>query len=177
MNADELRDIPGYEGRYAASRGGRIWSHQRRCWLKPWLSGSRGKQYEQVAVSGARFKVHRLVALAWVSNPRGAPQVNHLDGIKTHNAASNLEWCTASENTLHAVRAGLLQPKPPFRPFAKGNRFGAKLDAEKVAVIKARLAAGETGKSLSAEYRVTQPNISAIKRGITWSDVAAAELA
>jgi hypothetical protein len=54
-----------------------------------------------------QMRVHRLVALAWIPNPHGLPEINHLDGVKANNDASNLEWCTTLENLQHARRMGL----------------------------------------------------------------------
>jgi len=56
------------------------------------------------------FYVHRIVAECFVENKDKKPEVNHIDGDKSNNKSSNLEWCTSSENQLHAFKSGLQKP-------------------------------------------------------------------
>ena len=65
--------------------------------------------YIELNVNGVAtyHRVHRLIALTHVPNPLGKPFVNHIDGDKRNNHASNLEWVTGTENNLHAVSIGV----------------------------------------------------------------------
>ena len=54
-----------------------------------------------------RYRLNRLVAYEFISNPENLPIVNHIDGNKINNNIKNLEWCTAQENTIHADITGL----------------------------------------------------------------------
>ena len=57
------------------------------------------------------LRIHRLVAQAFIPNPLGKPEVNHINAIKWDNRASNLEWVTGEENRRHAEKMGLKIPK------------------------------------------------------------------
>ena len=51
-----------------------------------------------------KYRVHRLVAEAFIPNPNGCPEVNHIDGNKANNSFSNLEWVTSIQNQEHEIK-------------------------------------------------------------------------
>lgn len=75
--------------------------------------------------NGKTFKVHRLVALAYLDNPERLPQVNHLDGNKSNNSVSNLAWCTNLDNMRHAIETGLQTGSSQFKQKYSASEFRA----------------------------------------------------
>ncbi len=66
--------------------------------------GSRRKGgYREISIKRKQYLVHRLICLGFYPNDNSRSlQVNHKDGNKSNNNISNLEWCTASQNSKHA---------------------------------------------------------------------------
>lgn len=100
-----MRDIKGYEGLYAATEDGRIWSYRSKKFLKP---GTDGKGYKLVILCKDKkrktYRIHRLVAETFLPNPANLPQINHIDENKANNALSNLEWISLKDNINFGTR-------------------------------------------------------------------------
>lgn len=100
-----MRDVVGYEGLYAITSCGRVYSYRAKKFLKP--QEAKGN-YLQVCLyknhNRKWYYIHRLVAEAYIPNPLNLPCVNHIDERKTNNALLNLEWVTYEENNNFGTR-------------------------------------------------------------------------
>lgn len=102
-----MRDIKGFEGLYAATEEGQIWSYKSQKFLKP---ADNGCGYLMVGLrkNGERHpkKIHRLIAETFLPNPEELSDVNHKDQNKYNNSVDNLEWCSRSYNIKYSSQAG-----------------------------------------------------------------------
>ena len=123
MNKEIFKDIPDYMGYYQVSNFGNIRSVDRKVTYRDGKKVFyRGKEratskseYNLAVLSkGGKiraFKVSRLVAKLFIPNPKKLKVVNHIDGNKHNDHFSNLEWCTTSENNIHAFELNLSKKK------------------------------------------------------------------
>lgn len=114
---EQWKPITGYEGHYEVSNKGNVKSlkYKKHRILKP--SEWQGYKKIKLVMEGIEktFKIHRLVAKAFVKNPEDKPMVNHKDGNKGNNIYTNLEWTTNAENIKHAYDNELISIKKKMR--------------------------------------------------------------
>jgi hypothetical protein len=143
----EWKDIPGYQGLYQVSNNGEVKSLKKEVKTKSNSLRTVSERILKTAVNqhgyvvinlykegvSKNWRVHRLVALVFCSNPNDLNVVNHIDGNKLNNHYSNLEWCTHSDNVKHAYSLGLMS--------ATRNRLGfkGKLHKDSKPVIQSTL--------------------------------------
>lgn len=152
--------------KYAVNTVGDVESYWRRdpIILKPQLSNS-GYLYVELHIGGKHINyfVHRLVAEAFIPNPDGKPEVNHIDGNKLNNRVENLEWCTASENKRHAYDTKLSP--------SGGRRSDAKLTDDQVLWCRSVYKRGDSefgARALAAKFNVGEWTVGLALRGSTY---------
>ncbi len=102
------------------------------------------------------FSVHRLVALAFIPNTEGLPQLNHMDFNKANNRFDNLEWVTPKQNSDHANDA-----RRQKRP--RGDEHGStRVSDMQVLQIRELRAKGMSHQSLADMFGCSQCHISDI---------------
>ena len=136
------KPIKNYESLYEVSSLGKVKSFKR--------SGAKEKilkcfydeyGYVRVCLSkngkSKKYKVHRLVAEAFIPNPKNFPQINHDNGIKDDNRVENLEWCTSSFNTIHSYVNNLNKTKDKkIKVTNKNNNYNQTFRSMRMESIK-----------------------------------------
>lgn len=173
MSGYRMKDIAGYEGRYAITDDGRVWSYGSKRWLKPALDGSNYKKvclYTYETPKDYRnIKVHTLVANAFCEKREGAGEVNHIDGNKHNNAASNLEWVTSSENKAHAWSIGLRGGDDDG--LVQHHKSRRKFDRDAVITIRQMKEAGWSARQISKISGVNVTSVFKIANGKSYKEV------
>lgn len=170
------RQIPNFS-RYEASTKGRLRSTNYKNTgktkvLKP-ADGGDGYLKTMLLNDDGEYKswgVHKWIALTYKGKKPEGMEINHIDGVKINNAPDNLEYCTKSENFIHAYENDLMERK-------RGSKNGmAKLTEKQVIAIRKH--AKENGryygrKELAEKHGVSEAQIKDIvnRRRDIWPHV------
>ena len=101
--------------------------------------------------------------MTFLPNPDGKKYVNHINGIKSDNRLVNLEWVTASENTLHAYKIGLNNGRKIKNRFKKGRYFNCELFLE--SIHEKRKSEGISIRNIQSATNLRRSTISTVSRG------------
>lgn len=182
--SEEWRPVVGLEGWYEVSNHGRVRSVDRTIMqtrrsgrTRPWRyvgktlsispSGRTGYVAVHLMCGGIRRngKVHKLVAAAFLGHCPAGCEINHIDGDKTNNVPSNLEYVSHNANMVHAAKNGLM----PDVSGTKNPRV--RLTEREVFTIRERFCRGESHQTLASEYGIGATTVWHIVTGKNWSHV------
>lgn len=151
------KDVKGYEGTYQISnlgRAKRFYKNKPEKILKP-VKGQLGYMSYTFCINSKikTYRIHRLVALAFIPNPNNLPEVNHIDGNKENYSIENLEWCTRSQNMKHGHSLGLIFTE-------KASDATRIITKDKLTIIKKMRKLGFTLNEIACITEVTISTIS-----------------
>lgn len=170
------KPIKGYEGLYEVSNLGRVKSlsfrNSRGTFKRDLIMKSENCHgYKRLSLSTndvqKGFSVHRLVSQAFISNPDNKTQINHKDYDKTNNHVENLEWCTAKENTRHAVAGGR---KGDNRGEKHGQSELTEAQVKRIRLMK-EITPNITQRVIANMFNVSQSQISHILLREQWKHI------
>lgn len=140
--------IKNYEGLYSVTEDGHIYRYVYNRAIEVAQRKNSNNGYLLITLhkgGGVRTDacVHRVVAETFIPNPENKKCVNHIDGNKTNNVVSNLEWVTPSENTRHAYATGLNKHKRKIAQYTVDGTLVATYNS----LTEAQEAVGKPGKT------------------------------
>lgn len=160
-----MKQHPKYQN-LLVGEDGTIFSKITNRFLTPTIKNDTGYMIVYVHDAGKLQRVHRLVAETFLQgSPFFGLDVNHIDGVKTNNCVTNLEWCTRSHNIIHAKEIGLNK--------SRGETHVDAIHTEvKIREVCSYLEQGFRNQDISSMTGLSTGAISDIRIGRRWKHVS-----
>ena len=166
LEGEVWRNPPGLRARYLVSNLGRCKNADTGFLLRTQMDGN---GYASIKLDGKTHRLHILVMTAFSEKPAFADartEVNHQDGDKMNPALRNLEWCTTSQNVVHAIETGLMS-------ITKGvDHYNATIDEEIVHEICRLRQSGMMPGEIARRLQVSRDIVKNISRRSTWKHIS-----
>lgn len=124
-----MKDIKNYEGLYAITTDGRVYSHNRKRFMSVKAGREGHGNYPSITLrkdgKSKTHSVHRLVATTYLPNPSNLPEVHHKDNDKNNLNVSNLEWVTHEQNMAYEIQS---REQAIAKCITRLKRLGVSLD-------------------------------------------------
>ncbi|WP_176013940.1 HNH endonuclease [Victivallis sp. Marseille-Q1083] len=153
-----------YGGRYLITSDGAVYSMGIKGGLNIHRQKGRPNSHGYLRVNINRHDeyIHRIVAKCFIPNPNSYLEINHIDGIKTHNTAENLEWCTRSENSRHAFQTGLRSYDELHRMAQMPKFASRRLLPEQVREVRRLIDNGVSCSAIARKFHCSRAVIDGI---------------
>lgn len=186
MHNEERRPVVGYEGLYSVTPAGDVYretghvvnraggTREVQGGLKTPTPNEKGYLRVGLWLGGKAkaHKVHRLVALAYLPNPDGLAEVDHLNFQRADNRVENLEWVSHAENVRRACASGRLRSEKRARGPVGSEHPRSKMDEVTVREARTRHHRdAASGRSLARAQGVSPSTMSRALCGKTWAHV------
>lgn len=164
---EEWKDVVGYADILMISNLGNLYSKRSKKLLK--LNHRKDGYISYATKIGGRkgnakcFRLHRLVATHFIDNHLNKREVNHIDGDKSNNQVSNLEWVTAKENTKH-----YLEELNGLEKLSNRRQSQATLTDENVKYAREQYNNGLSQRAIAKILNVSRDSVGRSIRGYKW---------
>ena len=190
---EKWKPAVGYEGIYEISNHGRVKSLRRKVEKYPFPYTQKEMIMKLTHIVGypavtlrknnkpKKWLVHRLVAFAFIPNPKNYKEINHIDYNPKNSLYTNLEWCSRSHNVKHGYANGRhkelreskaeMLRKNPINPATKGELHGASiLDNVKALYIRKKFKTRDykLERLVAIKFNVSVGALRDVIRGKTW---------
>lgn len=157
------KKIENYGNLYEVSNLGRVRDLKGN--IKPMYKNNKGYYLLSLYYKGKTYhpSIHRLVALAFIENPNGYNQVNHIDCNKSHNSVDNLEWCNQRYNYDEGMKT--------FQYSKNDKHYFSKLKNSDIKIIYDLYKLGFTRVTVSRIFNINPSSLEAIEKGISYREL------